>query len=108
MSCGEAGNITPVVWEKVGDGVNGSANHRFALPQTLKRQGTMFINLYHADYEHKEYERRIQAHLIERALFKAREERSKTMITPVGQWFHLAVNLVTTWRWRRSMVQRMG
>jgi hypothetical protein len=53
----------------------------------------MLIDLYHADYEHKEYERRVRSLLLERALLKARADRANALA-------RLAAGLATTiWRW---------
>jgi hypothetical protein len=58
----------------------------------------MFNDLYHAEYAHKEYERRIHAVLLERAVLKARQERAHALS-------RLAADLaMTTRRWGRRIL----
>jgi hypothetical protein len=62
----------------------------------------MLINLYDAEYAHTEHERRVQAHLLERAIREASATRTRPMTQRIDQVLRLAVRWVTTtrcWGW---------
>lgn len=68
----------------------------------------MVINLYQAEVEHQEYERRVNAFLAERAMLEARAARSATVAHLVNQGGRLLARLATTgWCRGRRMLQQL-
>ena len=68
----------------------------------------MLLNLYQFDYHLKEYENRVDAILLERALHKARVGRTNAMTRLAGRCVRLASGLVTTvWRWGRDTFRQV-
>ena len=68
----------------------------------------MLLNLYQFDYQLKEYERRVDAVLVERAWRKARADRANALTRLAGRCFRLAGGLATTfWRWGRSAFRQV-
>jgi len=68
----------------------------------------MLYDLQYTQEIFDEYERRIQAHLLERAAFKARAARANALAQLAGRAVRLAASLVTTtWRWGRSTLHQV-
>lgn len=63
----------------------------------------MIVNPYLLQYEQKEYERRVRAFLLERALHKARAERANAVAHLAGQCRRVATGLAgRAWCWVKS------
>jgi hypothetical protein len=55
----------------------------------------MLLDLYQAEYIHQEYERQVSALMLERAVRKARTERTRAMAHLAEQCVRLLVDLVS-------------
>lgn len=67
----------------------------------------MLLDIYHTESVYKEYERRLNADLLARALLKASAEHTKTMTHGANHSRHFVIDLVTTpWHWGRRIARR--
>ena len=63
----------------------------------------MLLELYQFDYQLKEYENRVDAILLERALHKAQIGRPHMAIQQIGRCVRLVARLaMVAWRWGQS------
>ena len=68
----------------------------------------MLPNFDHVKYAHEEYERQIDAWLVERAFRKARAARATDMAHLANRCIDLVMGLATTpWRWGRHTRQQV-